>query len=590
MSARLRRRRLWRLAAAGPLVAVAALLGTAGQAHAASCSAWPGASAGTYDLDVYLEQGESGRIVVDPPTGKLQVVSDTRGTRTFCGFLFTDVTPYNAHIVTVHGTDPGAETFHVDESAGRWASLGVTTNIDLGGGNDSLDVIGGPGDDTILFRPGAIWDAITWNGHYESMHIRNIDSWTFRSGEGYNTIDARTYPYGVQLYGGSGNDTLNGGDGPDLIFGGAGSDTISPGGGNDRVFAGDGNDVMTDWSAAAASGADRFVGEGGVDTIDYGLRSTGVNVTLGAGAADDGEPGEGDDVDVTVENVNGGNGDDHIVGGTGANLFYGGAGNDTLDGGDDDDTLIGGYGDDTIIGGAGNDYQSGEDGNDTFVSPTADGADTIIAGAGSDTLDDSGRSAGVRVTMDGSADDGQPGEGDNVLGTETILGGAGSDTLIGSAGADVLRGGGGDDLLDGGAGADDIDGGSGVDTVDYSTRTAALQVTLDGFQNDGAAGELDNVRDTVENVRGGSGNDMITGSGVANALDGGAGKDKLNGGAGNDVLTGGAGADTLKGAGGNDVLYGRDGERDVLDGGKGTDSAQIDAGLEAATNVETLLG
>ncbi len=48
---------------------------------------------------------------------------------------------------------------------------------------------------------------------------------------------------------------------------------------------------------------------------------------------------------------------------------------------------------------------------------------------------------------------------------------------------------------------------------------------------------------TIENATGGSGNDMITGNAVANALVGGAGNDVLNGGGGADTMTGGTGND-----------------------------------------------
>ena len=49
----------------------------------------------------------------------------------------------------------------------------------------------------------------------------------------------------------------------------------------------------------------------------------------------------------------------------------------------------------------------------------------------------------------------------------------------------------------------------------------------------------------IENVIGGSGNDVLVGNRVANALSGGSGDDRLDGGAGADVLAGGQGADTF---------------------------------------------
>ena len=80
----------------------------------------------------------------------------------------------------------------------------------------------------------------------------------------------------------------------------------------------------------------------------------------------------------------------------------------------------------------------------------------------------------------------------------------------------------------------------------------------------------------VENVIGGSGNDLIIGNPFANNLQGGAGNDTLWGGAGNDTLIGGPGHDKLYGQDGNDTIYAKDGRTDTLDGGSGFDTAQRD--------------
>ncbi len=75
----------------------------------------------------------------------------------------------------------------------------------------------------------------------------------------------------------------------------------------------------------------------------------------------------------------------------------------------------------------------------------------------------------------------------------------------------------------------------------------------------------------MENILGGSGNDLIIGSIYNNSINGGAGNDTLYGGKGNDTLTGGPGIDRLFGQDGNDVLYARDGKVDFLDGGAGVE-------------------
>jgi hypothetical protein len=71
------------------------------------------------------------------------------------------------------------------------------------------------------------------------------------------------------------------------------------------------------------------------------------------------------------------------------------------------------------------------------------------------------------VTLDNTADDGAPGEADNVQGdVEDVTGGSAADTLVGNASDNELVGGGGDDTITGGDGNDGLDGGSGRDTID----------------------------------------------------------------------------------------------------------------------------
>src|SRR5207245_7533229 len=133
------------------------------------------------------------------------------------------------------------------------------------------------------------------------------------------------------------------------------------------------------------------------------------------------------------------------------------------------------------------------------------------------------------------------GEADNVASdVETLLGGTGNDSLtggaannrlVGNAGNDTLSGAAGDDTMDGGLGADVFNGGDGNDTADYSTRTTNLTIDIDDTGDDGTSttvngqivSEGDNVHTDVENVIGGSANDIITGSIFNNSLVGGRG-------------------------------------------------------------------
>ena len=115
-----------------------------------------------------------------------------------------------------------------------------------------------------------------------------------------------------------------------------------------------------------------------------------------------------------------------------------------------------------------------------------------------------------------------------------------------------------------------LDGGIGQDAPSYTTRTAALTITIgDESANDGESGEGDQVLPGVEVVRGGSGNDSLTGDAAANMLIGNNGDDTLVGSDGNDTLQGGSGANTLQGGNDDDQMDAGTGA-DVFQGGAGT--------------------
>ena len=65
-----------------------------------------------------------------------------------------------------------------------------------------------------------------------------------------------------QIFGGDGNDALNGGSGNDKLFGEGDNDTLGGGSGNDLQVGGDGNDKL-----AAGSGASVLIGGEGRDTL-----------------------------------------------------------------------------------------------------------------------------------------------------------------------------------------------------------------------------------------------------------------------------------------------------------------------------------
>ena len=229
----------------------------------------------------------------------------------------------------------------------------------------------------------------------------------------------------AQLFGGAGNDTLNGGSGNDLLFGGTGNDILNGKGGDDLLFGGAGNDVLT-----GGTGNDQVFGQGGNDTMvwnpgdgsDLFEGGDGIDTALvngGNGAetfaiAANGARVRFDRTNVapfsldigTTENLvlHAGGGDDVITAGNGlAGLIHltldGGAGNDTITGGDGNDTLIGGDGNDVVTGGRGNDTAQLGTGDDTFVWNPGDGSDVVEGGAGTDTLQFNGSNVGEKIDI-----------------------------------------------------------------------------------------------------------------------------------------------------------------------------------------------
>ena len=89
--------------------------------------------------------------------------------------------------------------------------------------------------------------------------------------------------------------------------------------------------------------------------------------------------------------------------------------------------MRGGAGDDEINGSGGNDHIEAGDGNDTISPDTyyGPGSDYVDGGAGVDTVEDwsipdADYHPPVSVSMDGVANDGRPGEADNVVNVERI--------------------------------------------------------------------------------------------------------------------------------------------------------------------------
>ncbi len=432
---------------------------------------------------------------------------------------------------SVNGTD-GANRLWGGAGADTLAGWGGNDELYGGTGNDSLD--GGAGDDTLVGGAGAdtlngasgldtadysasdaavnvnLQTGTGSGGHAQGDVLSGVDivigsafndTLTGFDSEWSNPNDV----YWNELYGGAGDDLIDGRDGADALFGGADNDTVLGGGGDDTIDGGTGDDL-----AYGGDGNDRVFGGSGRDTL------------YGDAGNDQIDGGDGNDA------LYGGTGDDTLLGGSGEDVLFGDEGNDSLSGGDGNDTLSGGLGADTLDGGVGNDSLSGGDGNDTLSGGL--GADTLDGGLGNDLAYGG---AGNDVLRGGAGADTLYGEADNDLidgedGNDALYGGTGDDTLLGGLGEDALFGDEGNDTLSGGDGNDTLSGGLGADTLD------------------GGAGN--------DSLIGGDGVDVLSGGAGDDTLDGGEGNDSLSGGDGDDVLIGGAGNDTLMGGAGRDVF------------------------------------
>ena len=82
------------------------------------------------------------------------------------------------------------------------------------------------------------------------------------------------------------------------------------------------------------------------------------------------------------------------------------------------------------------------------------------------------------------------------------------------------------------------------------------------------------------------GRDVICGLGGSDVIAAGTGNDVLDGGAGKDTLEGGAGHDVFLAGPGNDSIRAWDGQRDIVNGGSGTDQAWIDRTVDKTISVE----
>ncbi|WP_138974314.1 calcium-binding protein [Patulibacter medicamentivorans] len=495
-------------------------------------------------LRIVAAAGEANRMNVDVAPGGNLIVTDEAGPVTMLGAGCSDPDGEGTATCARAGiTRVVIDTDDLDDAVSV-GDIGLPVEVRAGAGNDQVstgasdDLLdGGSGNDTL--DAGAGNDRLIGGDGDDQL----------LAGTGQDHVDA-----------GAGDDTIDGDLGADVIVAGAGDDQADGGPGNDQVDGGDGNDQLTgsdgDDVLTGGAGQDRISGDEGSDRID------------GGADADDLDGGGGTD------QVLGGSGNDLLQSTAGGDLLDGGEGDDQLEGDDQPGTLTGGPGNDVLNGYGGADLLDGGGGDDQLAGGT--GADQVVGGGGRDTVSYDDALQGVSVSLNGLADDGTPGEGDNIAGdTEVVIGspaddtlnagdapvelhgGSGNDRLTGGPGADLLDGGDGDDLLDGGAGPDVLTGAEGSDTVSYAARPSPVTVSIGTAADDGQAGERDDVRSDVETVIGTAYADRLTAAAnLSVTLDGGAGNDLItlpkiakSSDVGNGQALCGTGTDTVTAAG-----------------------------------------
>ncbi|MGE3309237.1 MAG: Calx-beta domain-containing protein [Limisphaerales bacterium] len=361
---------------------------------------------------------------------------------------------------------------------------------------------------------------------------------------------------------------VTGGSTDDIIDGTALSPTVGGqprgafilggGAGNDRVLGTPWDDVIT-----GGSGNDILDGGAGSDDIDGGPGTDSLQITRdaelfqlldGAVLIDEDTTTDGSELDTvtSIESLS-------VVGGPGDNTFdaTGWTGGDiTIDGG-------GHFTGDTVIAAGDGDYTvtdtsitvSGGTGNISAVNIERA---SLTGGPGDNVLDASGFSGFVILSGLGGDDTLIAGSGIGFL-----LGGEGRDTLVSGSGNTAMQGGLGDDRYildaDGPLGLDVIADLGGFDTLDFSsTTTVGVTVNLAAavvvqVVNANLSLNLADPVPAIENVIGGSMNDVISGNGLGNRLEGRGGVDILVGLGGADTLVGGAGIDLLSGGADNDL-------------------------------------
>jgi Ca2+-binding RTX toxin-like protein len=302
-----------------------------------------------------------------------------------------------------------------------------------------------------------------------------------------------------------------------LITGTSSADRLIGTAGQDVLNGLEDNDLLI-----GGAGADQLDGGIGTDTVSYFDSDQSVSINLQFNTAAGGHA-QGDTY-ISIENISGSNLADSILGDGAANLLNGNAASDSLRG------LAG---NDTLIGGQGADLLEGDNGIDTVdYSGSRLGVSASLAQHAGHLGDAEGDTYDTIENLIGS------------IKADTLEGDDSTNLLIGGAGADVLKGNGGTDTVDYSGSSSGVSVSIADNNNHFGDAEGD---TFDRIENlNGSSHDDILAGDAVANIiSGGQGNDSLLGRTGNDTLIGGEGNDSLSGGPGADTLTGSTGADTF---------------------------------------------
>ncbi|MDA8707977.1 hypothetical protein N9M10_01245 [Hellea sp.] len=344
------------------------------------------------------------------------------------------------------------------------------------------------------------------------------------------------------IFGGLGDDIINGGTNSESIHGGDGDDYISAGTGANNIYGGEGIDTF----AVNARGSNTTTirdFEDGVELIDLSgigissfdqlvpfLSQVGTSVRLSTVANTTNERLIIDnitladisaadfifDTDATARTITGNNSQNTIFGGLGDDIINGGTNSESIHGGDGDDYISAGTGANNIYGGAGIDTfaVNTRGSNTTTIRDFEDGLEVIdLSGIGVSSFDQlvpflSQVGTSVRLSTVANTSNerliidnitlADISAADFIFDTDatartitgnnsqnTIFGGLGDDIINGGTNSEGIHGGDGNDFINAGRGGNTVFGGEGVDTFAFVERgghTTTIRDFEDGVE------------------------------------------------------------------------------------------------------------